>query len=129
MKANKQPIIAEFKGKDGSLGYKKGKVYILKVCITSNTVRIEETPSRQHSVCIYDSVQNFLKNWNIIQDKHKWNDEAINPKKAGEYLCLVKRTHKKDYEYIVLYFGTDKKWVVNENCEHLLWTNLIPSPF
>jgi hypothetical protein len=131
MKLNKKPIIAEFKGKDGSLGFIKGQVYVLKVVVDGNTIWVHSKNNNKNALrCPYDSVQNFLNNWKIFDSKYLWNDwGASNPKKDGEYLCLVKKDYKKKHQYMILTFTKQDKWEVSQHCEHILWTNLIPSPF
>ena len=59
-----------------------------------------------------------------------WSDENCeNPKKDGEYLCLCKWHNKEQYQYHILQFSKKDKWEVTDSCEHILWTNLPPSPF
>ena len=60
-----------------------------------------------------------------------WADENCeSPKNSGQYLCLVKWYNQDEYHYSILDY--DKKtrcWKVTNSCEHILWTNLPPSPF
>ena len=60
-----------------------------------------------------------------------WVDENCeSPKNSGQYLCLVKWYNQYEYHYSILDY--DKKtrcWEVTDSCEHILWTNLPPSPF
>ena len=60
-----------------------------------------------------------------------WADENCeSPKNSGQYLCLVKWYNQDEYHYSILDY--DKKtrcWEVTDSCEHILWTNLPPSPF
>jgi hypothetical protein len=59
-----------------------------------------------------------------------WADENChNPKKNGEYLCLVKWSNSSDYHYAVLEYDRKTKWQVTDSCEHILWSELPPSPF
>jgi len=59
-----------------------------------------------------------------------WSDENChNPKKNGEYLCLVKWYNSSDYHYAVLRYDRKTKWQVTDSCEHILWSELPPSPF
>lgn len=59
-----------------------------------------------------------------------WADENChNPKKNGEYLCLVKWYNSSEYHYAVLEFDRKTKWQVTDSCEHILWSELPPSPF
>lgn len=53
-------IKAVFKGLNGSLGYKHGQTYLLKV--KHNTIRKLDGLG----VCIYGSTEAFLKNWSIV---------------------------------------------------------------
>ncbi len=55
-------ILAEFKGEDGSLGYKVGTVYRLKLFANSN--RIERFEG-QLGRCEYASIYAFFQNWII----------------------------------------------------------------
>jgi hypothetical protein len=60
-----------------------------------------------------------------------WADENCkNPKNSGQYLCLAKWNNSDEYHYSILEY--DKKtgrWGATDSCEHILWTNLPPSPF
>ena len=59
-----------------------------------------------------------------------WTDENFhNPKKNGEYLCLVKWYNSSEYQYVVLEYDRKTKWQVTDSCEHILWLELPPSPF
>ena len=60
-----------------------------------------------------------------------WADENCeNPKESGQYLCLVKWYNSEDYHYTILeYEKKTRCWEVTDSCEHILWTNLPPSPF
>jgi hypothetical protein len=59
-----------------------------------------------------------------------WNDENNKkPKKSGEYLCLVKWHDSDKYQYAILEYDIENKWQVTDSCEHLLWSELLPSPF
>jgi hypothetical protein len=59
-----------------------------------------------------------------------WADEGCeNPTENGFYLCLVRWHNSKDYEYKILEYHTNLGWEVTDSCEHILWTNLPPSPF
>lgn len=59
-----------------------------------------------------------------------WADENChNPKKNGEYLCLVKWHNSSEYQYAVLEYDRKTKWQVTDSCEHILWCELPPSPF
>jgi len=58
-----------------------------------------------------------------------WEDENChNPKKNGEYLCLVKWYNSSEYQYTILEYDR-KTWQVTDSCEHILWSELPPSPF
>jgi len=54
-------IHAEFRGQDGSLGYKLGKKYLLLV--NDMTIKRSDDDS---GYCVYESLQAFLDNWNNI---------------------------------------------------------------
>lgn len=56
-------ITATFRGTD-SLGYRKGKTYLLEIFPTDKMTirRLDGT-----GVCTYQSLLSFLKNWNNIQ--------------------------------------------------------------
>ena len=60
-----------------------------------------------------------------------WTDENCeDPKESGQYLCLVKWYNSEDYHYSILeYEKKTKCWEVTDSCEHILLTNLPPSPF
>lgn len=59
-----------------------------------------------------------------------WADENYhNPKKNGEYLCLVKWYNSSEYQYSILEYDRKTKWQVTDSCEHILWLELPPSPF
>ncbi len=59
-----------------------------------------------------------------------WADENVhNPKKNGEYLCLVKWSNSEYYNYAILEYNRKTKWQVTNSCEHILWTELFPKPF
>lgn len=59
-----------------------------------------------------------------------WADENChNPKKNGQYLCLVKWHNSSEYQYTVLEYDRKTKWQVTDSCEHILWSELPPRPF
>lgn len=60
-----------------------------------------------------------------------WSDEYVeNPKKSGEYLCLIQYHNTDEYIYgVVSYDKKEDQWEVSNSVEHILWCNLPPSPF
>ena len=59
-----------------------------------------------------------------------WADVNFhNPKKNGEYLCLIKWYDSSEYRYSILEYNKKTKWQVTDSCDHILWSKLPPSPF
>jgi len=61
-------VQARFKGKDGSLGYRKGKIYSLIVNKTPNQwgdMAISTITGRMY--CPYKNWETFLLNWDILE--------------------------------------------------------------
>lgn len=55
-------IKMRFIGQDGSLGLRYGRVYDAELNVKDNLVWVEWKSGR----CPYDSITNFLANWNTI---------------------------------------------------------------
>lgn len=80
MKSKKLRIVAQFKGKDGSLGYKHGKAYALDCLINKLgdagfTIMISRAGGngslgKSFSTCPYATLDLFYDNWNVA-DKYK----------------------------------------------------------
>jgi len=69
--------IAEFKGQDGSLGYRKGRSYILTVYEAGPLDSFFGHPpiviKRRDGTgsCPYGSTKKFLENWNVVSTKNR----------------------------------------------------------
>ena len=57
-------VIATFIGKDGSRGFKKGTVYILKMKIKDSYI-IVSSENNEGLWCPYSSMDMFLENWKL----------------------------------------------------------------
>ena len=53
-------ILKTFSGRDGSLGFEKGRLYLLSTWIDNNYIWIEDDRGQQ---CPYESIKSFLDNW------------------------------------------------------------------
>lgn len=68
-------ITAKFKGKDGSLGFKKRDIYTLSIDqkvkgdISIKTTNLKK--SEKAKVCKYNTVLSFLSNWEIVEEVAK----------------------------------------------------------
>lgn len=53
-------VVAKFRGADGSLGYRKGKDYLLRVSLGKYLMikRLDGT-----GICPYSGIKTFLNNW------------------------------------------------------------------
>lgn len=66
-------VQAEFKGRDGSLGYRKHQVYNLHFIVTKDEkIEICDENYRPDSIncgelCQYDSLGSFLENWKVLK--------------------------------------------------------------
>lgn len=64
-------ITAKFKGKDGSLGFKKGEVYTISIDqkvkgdISIKTTNLKK--AEKAKVCKYNTIVSFLSNWEIVE--------------------------------------------------------------
>ena len=58
-----------------------------------------------------------------------WVDSEIrNPKKSGQYLCLLK-WDDEGYVYQILdYDAENDNWSVTDSCEHIIWSELRKKP-
>lgn len=56
-------VLAKFKGSNGSLGYKTGQLYDL--ILSQNTIILHNGEGK----CIYESLEAFFKNWDILYTK------------------------------------------------------------
>lgn len=56
----------EFIGKDGSTGYRKGKIYNLEHFIKNNLIWVH-CGSANVNYCPYESVDSFLDNWKRVK--------------------------------------------------------------
>lgn len=84
MKSKKLRIVAQFKGKDGSLGYRHGTAYALdclinKVGDAGFTIMVSRPSQKDYgkmtdaynlSTCPYATLDLFYENWNVA-DKYK----------------------------------------------------------
>lgn len=59
-------IKAKFIGEDGSLGYKKGKVYELNFTTFLNTTTVRISINHIQGICDYSSFEKFLENWTNV---------------------------------------------------------------
>lgn len=57
-------MIAEFIGKDGSMGFKKGKRYQIHTVCKYNLIYVLE---ERGLWCPYDIVEAILRNWKIVR--------------------------------------------------------------
>ena len=57
-------VIAQFIGKDGSRGFKKGTLYLLKMKITDGYI-IVSSEKNESLWCPYSSINTFLENWKL----------------------------------------------------------------
>lgn len=60
-------VKAMFIGKDGSLGYKHGQYYNLKIVQGRFIIVEAETPTLETRPCPYDTVHTLLENWTHIE--------------------------------------------------------------
>lgn len=56
-------VFAQFIGEDGSLGYRKKRIYKLKLTEGSNTIVSDDKLTQP---CPYESIYSFFKNWKPI---------------------------------------------------------------
>lgn len=56
-------MLAKFIGTDGSMGFKKGKIYNINIKEQLNTIEVRTRNERLW--CPYSSMEAFLKNWKI----------------------------------------------------------------
>ena len=57
-------VVATFIGEDGSRGFKKGTIYILKMKITDGYI-IVSYENNEILWCPYSSMNTFLENWKL----------------------------------------------------------------
>ena len=57
-------VVATFIGEDGSRGFEKGTVYILKMKITDSYI-IVSSENNEGLWCPYGSMNTFLENWKL----------------------------------------------------------------
>ena len=57
-------VIAKFIGEDGSGGFKKGAMYLLKIKITYGYI-IVSSENNKSLWCPYGSLNTFLENWKL----------------------------------------------------------------
>ena len=57
-------VVSTFIGKDGSRGFEKGTVYILKMKITDGYI-IVSSENNKSLWCPYGSMDMFLENWKL----------------------------------------------------------------
>lgn len=57
-------VIAKFIGEDGSRGFKKGTMYLLKMRIVDGDIMIS-SENKKSLWCIYGSLEEFLENWKL----------------------------------------------------------------
>ena len=57
-------MIAEFIGTDGSMGFRKGKIYHIRTACKNNYIYVLE---ERGLWCPYDSVEAILRNWKIVR--------------------------------------------------------------
>lgn len=69
-------ILAKFIGKDGSMGFRNGKVYNIRTWVKRANVFtktawiwVEETDCGKK--CPYTNVETFLANWEIVEFEYK----------------------------------------------------------
>ena len=56
-------MLARFIGKDGSMGFKTGQKYELKSKCANNKIIVKTANDKLF--CPYDSIESFLRNWEI----------------------------------------------------------------
>lgn len=56
-------MLARFIGKDGSMGFKTGQKYELKSKCVNNKIIVKTINDKLF--CPYDSIESFLRNWEI----------------------------------------------------------------
>ena len=55
---------AQFKGKEGSLGYSRGKLYTLDIWQESRKIIIRSMDNPR-GACVYSNLYTFFDNWSI----------------------------------------------------------------
>ena len=64
-------IKARFIGEDGSMGLKKGRVYLIRLYTLNGHICVSWTPSSEHpnKVCPYSSLKTLCENWETVGGK------------------------------------------------------------
>jgi len=55
----------KFVGENMSMGFETGRVYNLRLTTTAGQIKIEAS-GNEELYCLYSSVRNFMKNWEIV---------------------------------------------------------------
>ena len=69
-------VIAKFIGEDGSRGFKKVTLYLLKMRITDGYI-IVSSENNKSLWCPYGSLNTFLENWKVNQGEEEMRSFCI----------------------------------------------------